>query len=134
MRPQLAYRRRTPWQRAFTIVEVLATLTLTAIVLPAVVHGVLLCLATAGHARHQAQAASLAQSKMAEIVTSRDFFDTEMAGDFGEDLPGFTWVAQMNNWEDGRLAQLDVSVMWTRRNQEHHINLSTLVYVGQPNE
>ncbi len=118
----------------FTIVEVLATLTLTAIVLPGVVQGVLLSQATAAHARDQAQGASLAQSKLAEIVTNKDFYDAEMAGDFGEDLPQYTWTAQVNNWEDERLVQLDVTVMWTRRGQDYHVTLSTLIYVGQPSE
>jgi len=126
--------RPTGLGRAFTVVEVLATLTLAGIVLPAVVAGVLLCLATAGHARDQARAASLAHSKLAEIVTNEEFYDAEAAGDFGEDLPRYTWAAQVSDWEDDRLAQLDVSVMWTRRGQEHHVTLSTLVYVGQSGE
>ena len=134
MRAQLAYRRRTPWRRAFTIVEVLATLTLTAIVLPAVVHGVLLCLATAGHARHQAQAASLAQSKMAELVATGQYHDAQMEGDFGEDLPEYTWTAEVNDWEDDRLVQLDVAVRWTRREREHQVVLSSLVYLGRTRE
>jgi len=120
--------------RAFTIVEVLATLTLAGIVLPPVVHGILLCLATAGHARYQAQAASLAQGKLAEIVASGDFYDSEMGGDFGEDLPQYTWAAEVIDWEDDRLSQLNVSVLWTRMDQEHSVTLSTLVYVGSPSE
>ncbi len=122
--------RGRPRPRAFTILEVLATLTLAAIVLPSIMHGVLLCLATAGHAKQQARAASLAQSKLAELVAAGAPYDSESAGDFGPDLPGYTWAAQLSDWSDSRLAQLDVSVMWTRRGQEYHVTLSTLVYIG----
>ena len=119
---------------AFTIVEVLATLTLAAIVLPPVVHGVLLCLATAGHARQQARAASLAQSKLAELVATGELYDAEMNGDFGDELPEYTWTAQVNEWEDSRLVEVDLAVMWTSRGQERYVTLSTLVYMGSLNE
>jgi type II secretory pathway pseudopilin PulG len=134
MSPPRRSRRRVLGGRAFTIVEVLATLMLAAIVLPAVMHGVLLCLATADHATHQARAASLAQSKLAELVATKELYDAEMAGDFGEDVPEYTWTAQVNEWEDSRLVQVDVAVMWTSRGQERHVSLSTLVYMGSPNE
>lgn len=134
MRPGQASGRRCRGGRAFTIVEILATLTLASIVLPPVTRGVLLCLATAAHARSHAQAASLAQSKMAELVATEQYHDAQMAGDFGEDLPEYTWTAEVKDWEDDRLAQLDVAVKWTRRGREHQIVLSTLVYLGQTGE
>jgi prepilin-type N-terminal cleavage/methylation domain-containing protein len=51
-------------REGFTLVEILATLTLAAIVLPPVVQGISLSLATSIRARQQAQAASLAQCKL----------------------------------------------------------------------
>ncbi|KPK84416.1 MAG: hypothetical protein AMJ81_05650 [Phycisphaerae bacterium SM23_33] len=127
-------RRRGQGKGAFTIIEVLATLTLAAIVLPAVVSGVLLCLATAAHARQHAEAASLAQSKLAELVATGQIHDAELAGDFGPDRPEYQWSAELNDWEDTRLRQLDVSVTWIRRGQEYQVTLSTLVYTGVPND
>ena len=127
--------RRTGQSRgAFTIIEVLATLTLSAIVLPAVINGLLLCLATAGHARQQAQAASLAQSKLAELIATRQLDNAELSGDFGSDWPEYRWSAQLDDWEGSRLVQLDVSVSWTRRDKDRNVTLSTLVYTGIPNE
>lgn len=134
MRPRWTSRRRPHRGRGFTIVEVLATLTLAAIVLPPVMDGVLACLATAAHAKDQARAASLAQSKLAELVATGELYDAEMAGDFGEDLPQYTWRAEVGNWDDPRLSQLDVSVVWTRRGREHNVTLSTLVYAGSTGE
>ena len=134
MTPARTTRNRAACAGAFTIVEVLATLTLATIVLPPAVNGILLCMATAGHARRQVQAASLAQSKMAEIVTAGEFDEAEMTGDFGEELPEYTWTAEAADWEDPRLTQLDVSVTWTRRGQERQVSLSTLVYTGSSRE
>jgi len=54
-----------------------------------------------------------------------------MSGDFGEELPEYTWAAQVNEWEeDSRLVQVDVAVLWVRRGQERYVTLSTLVYMG----
>lgn len=130
MRPARTSPGRGRRRRGFTILEVLATLTLAAIVLPSAVQGILLCLATAAHARQHAQAASLAQSKLAEIVASGELYDAEMEGNFGEELPDYTWAAQVNEWEDPRLMQVDVVVMWMRRGQQHYVVLSTLAYTG----
>lgn len=119
---------------AFTIIEVLATLVLTAIVLPAVVAGISLSLATAGYARQRTEAAWLAQSKLAELVAAGELHDSQLSGDFGPDWPAYRWSAQVNQWEDDKLLQLDVSVSWTRRSRERSVTLTTLVYEGVPDE
>ncbi|KPK48391.1 MAG: hypothetical protein AMK72_07070 [Planctomycetes bacterium SM23_25] len=119
---------------AFTIVELLATLALACMVLPVVVHGILLCLDTAAHARHVAQAAALAQSKMAELVATGQWYDAELEGDFGDSWPEYRWIAQIGEWEDSRLSQLDVYVVWNRLGRDRAVTLSTLVYTGAPNE
>jgi len=134
MTNRLTFGRSGQNRGAFTIIEVLATLTLVAIVLPAVVNGLLLCLATAEYARQQAQAASLAQSKLAEIVATGQLYNAELSGDFGSDWPEYKWTAKLNSWEDSRLIQLDVSVIWTRRGENRDVTLSTLVYKGTPND
>jgi len=135
MSDSLTFRRRAIHSKgAFTLIEVLAALTLVAIVLPVVVDGVSLSLATAGQARQQTEAASLAQSKLAELVATGQLHDSEIAGDFGPDWPEYRWSAWVDEWEDTRLAQLDVSVIWTRRGRERNVTLTTLIYEGTPNE
>ncbi len=115
---------------AFTLIEVLATLVLVGIVLPVVVDGILLSLATAGYARDQSEAASLAQNLMSEIVVSGDYQDSESSGQFGTHGLEYRSSAQWNEWEDPRLMQLTVTVSWQRRSQERDVTLSTLVYSG----
>ena len=107
---------------------------LAAIVLPAVVSGLLLCMDAAGWAAQQNRAVSLAQSKLDELVATGNVVDAEMSGDFGDEYPQYTWVAYVNEWDDIRLSQLDVSVLWTRRGQQREVTLSTLVYTGGPSE
>jgi len=126
---------RRPAARAFTIVEVLATLMLAAIVLPAAVRGISLCLRTAGYASDQARAASLAGSKLAELVATGDLSEAEMEGDFEDMAPGYTWQAEVSDWEDDdRLTRVDVTVFWVRRGQQRQVTLTTLAYTGSPSE
>ena len=130
----MSKRRTSAAHGGFTIVELLATLVLVGIVLPVAVHGIVLCLATAEHARQQAEAAALAQSKLAELVATDQWYDAELDGDFGEEWPEYRWAAQVLEWEDTRMVELDVCVFWTRRGQDRDVILSTLIYTGTPNE
>ena len=55
-------------RRGFTLLEVLATLVLVGIILPAVMHGISLATIAAGEAKHKVEAVSLAQTKLAELT------------------------------------------------------------------
>ena len=80
------------------------------------------------------QSPTVPSSDEAELVATGQWYDAELDGDFGEDWPDYRWLAQFHEWEDSRLSQLDVCVMWTRRSQDHDVTLSTLIYTGMPNE
>ena len=126
--------RKSPirWSRwplsGFTLIEVLATLMLVAIVLPVVMNGLSLCLATAGHARSQTEASSLAQTKLTELLMSTDLPHAALSGDFGSDWPGYRWTAQVAGWEGTTLRQVDVTVTWKQRGKERAVTLTTLMY------
>ncbi len=112
----------------FTIVEVMAALVVVGIVLPALIHGTLLCMDLAVHARMQAQAASLAQAKLSELAATMMIDEAMQTGDFGEQWPQYKWMATVESWDDPRLVELDVSVVWNRRGKDYDVTVSTLVY------
>ena len=129
--PRQATTRPTPGasgRRGFTIVEVMAAIVVVAIVLPALVHGTLLCMDLAVHARMQAQAASLAQAKLSELAATRTIDEAVQTGDFGQQWPQYRWTATVQSWEDSRLVELDVLVRWNRKGQEYDVAVSTLIY------
>ena len=125
---QALLERATP--RAFTLVEVLAALTLVAIILPVAMRGVSLATSAAGHARRQMEAVSLAEAKLAELVTTGAWQDADLSGDFGDDHPDYRWSADVTDWEGALLRQMDVQVSWMERGAERSVALTTLVYVG----
>jgi len=114
-------------RRAFTLVEVLAALTLAAIILPVAMQGVSLALAAADHAKRQVEAASLAEAKLAELVLTSSWQEADLSGDFGDEHPGYTWTAEVENWDESALQCLDVHVFWEARNTKRSVTLTTLV-------
>ena len=150
--------RRTDRRRAFTLVEILATLVLVAIILPVAMSGISLALSVASEGRRQTEAASLAQTKMAEILAGQLWQSSSLSGDFARDRPEYRWTSQVSDWQgatqsltqslsqgttqssaqtsgqgtgqSSTLKQLDVQVLWFSRNREHNVTLSTLVYPG----
>jgi type II secretory pathway pseudopilin PulG len=111
-------------------VEILATLVLVAIILPVAMSGISLALNVADESRRQTEAASLAQSKVAEIVACQLWTTSTMNGDFSPDHPEYRWESQVNNWQGTSVRQLDVQVLWTHHGRDRRVALSTLVYTG----
>ena len=117
-------------RRGFTLVEVLASLVLVAIILPPVMKGMSLALTAAALARQRVEAASLAESKLAELVATGAWQEGDSSGDFGSDWPDYRWSATVEDWEGTIVRQVDLSVLWKARGTERHVTLTTLVYTG----
>lgn len=119
--------------RGFTLVEVLATLMLMAIVLPAVMKGIQLSQAAASSARRRTEAAGLAEGKLSEIVATAQWQGGNLSGDFGPGWPDYHWQAVVQAWPDdttsANLQQIDLKVTWVARGHDDSLTLSTLTYV-----
>ena len=127
-----AKRQRHPCRRqAFTLVEVMATLVLLAIVLPVAMEGVSLATRTVGNARDQIEAASLAETKLGEIVAAEAWRNGNLSGDFGEEWPQYGWSSEVSDWDGTILRLLTVRVGWTRSGKERSVALGMLVYAGE---
>ncbi|HOW69971.1 MAG TPA: hypothetical protein PKY77_05150 [Phycisphaerae bacterium] len=112
---------------AFTLAEVLATLMLVGIVLPVVMRGISVALAAASHARYLAQATSLGEAKLTELVTTGDWLLAQTSGDFGLEWPQYRWSCQ-NFTRDFSMDELVLRVTWTERGQERTLDLATLTF------
>lgn len=122
-------------RRGFTMIEVLATLMLAAIVLPAIMRGMSVCLATSTQARRQAEAAALGQDKLSELVALGQLQQAAQSGDFGTDWPGYRWEATVSEFDGATLQQVDVTVFWSPTTgakvaAERGITLTTLVFTS----
>jgi len=121
--------------RGFTLIEVLCALILMAIVLPTMLRGISLLDRAADLARHRTEAAGLAQTELATIVSSNSWSTGNQTGDFSPDWPGYTWSSSVAPWsgdtEGAGIQEIDLTVNWTWHNQPESVVLSTLVYEGR---
>ena len=120
-------------RRAFTLAEVLATLVLVGVVLPAVMKGISLALAASDDARRRVEAVGLAENKLAEMTADTTTGQTSTTGgtgggEYGEEAPGFRWEASSTS-VDTNLTELHVRVAWTARGRERWVDLSSYAYV-----
>jgi prepilin-type N-terminal cleavage/methylation domain-containing protein len=115
----------------FTLVEVLATIMLMAIALPIVNKACVVAATTGNEARLRTEAASLARSKLSEMIAGYTWNGNgSMNGDFGSDRPNFSWQAKAGNWANDTQAvglyQIDVTVSFKDKEM---ITVSSLAYV-----
>lgn len=131
-----AMRRRPRGERAFTLVEVIASLAIVAIVLPVAMNGLSIVLRLGQDARCRAQAASFARGKLDDLVATGDWQGGVMGGEFTPaseanagvvDGPVFKWSASVRPWTQSSVNELSIDVSWTAGKREHVITLTTLV-------
>ena len=122
-------RRTRSSSRAFTLVEVLATMALMGVLIPVVMQGISLSLHQAAQAKRSVEAAALAESKLSELIAQASYQAGASSGDFGPELAEYRWAAE-SAVRDLDLNEIHVQVYWMARDKEHSVSLSTMVYTG----
>lgn len=118
-------------RKGFTLIEILATFVLIAVIIPVAMKGLSLSTNMAGNSKSKIEASALAETKLTELMLTGDWVNGEQSGDFGEDWPEYTWSAELNDWEDEDLMQqVTLQVNWSRLGLDRSISLTTLVYSG----
>lgn len=116
----------------FTLVEVLATLMLMTIALPVILQTISLATSAATLSKRRVEASLLCQSKMDELVSTGQWQNGQLSGDFQPDWPDYTWTAQLQDF-DGVSQELDVTINWVGRgNIQDSQTISTLIYPNNP--
>jgi len=118
----------------FTLIEVLATLLLLAIVMPSVMGGLALAEKVADRGRHKTVAAGLAQMEMHMILASQSWQNGGANGDFGTDWPGYAWQMAAASWPGDTLGagleEIDLKVTWGgAANPADSITICSMAYL-----
>ena len=122
----------------FTLVEVLATLLMLGIALPAILGGFTAATAAVNSSRRQAEAAGRAEPQLNSLNATQSWQNTTQGTFDGK--PDYQWSAQLSNYGNGIgvnatniVQQLDLQVTWTERTSQKpkSVTVSTLVYQTQ---
>ena len=112
--------------RAFTLPEVLATMLLLGIILPAAMYAMTTAMRVSSRARHTAEASQLAQYKLTELALTNDTTQFTGTGTFGDEWPEYRWDASFTTGGFD-VYVLTVRVAWNEQNAERSTSLSTMV-------
>jgi prepilin-type N-terminal cleavage/methylation domain-containing protein len=125
-------------KKGFTLVEILATFVLIALILPAVMEGISLAMRLGTRSKHKVEASALAESKLAEVLLSGDYSKGDQSGTFETDdsETAYSWNLAVEDWTtEDSMEQLTMTVGWSDSGgTDHSVALSTLVYVEAESE
>jgi prepilin-type N-terminal cleavage/methylation domain-containing protein len=125
--------RRSSFQRrrhtaGFTLVEVLVTMVMMAIVLPVVMRGISGATNAASFAKHSSEAAMLGEqllNEMTIVLANGETFTYGTSGDFGDGI--YRWTLQNADDTETGITTLVLAVTWNERGKDRVIYLSTMV-------
>ena len=122
-----------PFSPGFTLLEVMVALSIIAVVLVAVYKMQSMTIAMTTSEKFYATAPFLAQGKMAALVAAPAEDMEGGSGDFGEDYPGYTWQAAVEDvasdtleQQAESLKQIDVTVRFN--SDEYRYTLRSYCY------
>ena len=115
-------------RRGLTLIEALATVLVLGIALPGVMYALSMCTKVSGYARHKAEATTLADSKLSDLLVTGNWQQGVASGDFGADGPGYRWQMDKSDWQEVGMAEVRVAVLWMDNDTEREVDVSTLVY------
>jgi prepilin-type N-terminal cleavage/methylation domain-containing protein len=119
---------RTAGRHGFTLVEVMVTMVMMAIVLPVVMRGISGATNAASFAKHSAEASMLGEqllNEMTLVLANGETFTYGSSGEFGDGV--YKWTLQNADDTELGVTTLMLGVVWNERGQERTLYLSTMV-------
>jgi len=110
--------------------EVLAALLLIGIVLPIAMEGISRSVEAGSSAKRRAEAATLAEGKLNELLLYGSTNLIDESGEFGPDWPGYQYSVstETRDYNDALgMLQVTVTVTWPERGDQRRLRLSTLI-------
>jgi type II secretion system protein I len=117
----------------FTLIEVLVTLLLIGIVIPAIMHAITAAAAAGNSARHRNDAAALANSQLASLILAVSLGQSpNLTGQLDQDGFNYYWQATVNPWNQDTsslgIQDIDLTMKWTEGTRSESMTVSSLAY------
>jgi type II secretory pathway pseudopilin PulG len=119
-------------ESGFTLAEVLAAMLFLAVVIPVAMQGLQIASRAGVVSERKALGARLAESKLNELVVTRQWQSSAQKGTIYEGLQSYAWELLSEPWsEDGAMRLLTVQVTVPVQGQDYPVRVSTLVDASQ---
>ena len=112
--------------RGFTFVEILAAMLFMAILIPAIMRGLLIANQAGVVAERKRIASRLADRILTEFMVTGNWQNGEQEGDFGEEWPDYRWILETQAWDEDTMRVVTLQVFYHVQNKEYTVSLSTL--------
>lgn len=119
-----AARRR---QRGFTLVEVLASMLLMAIVIPVAMEGMSVASRVGVLGQRKAAAMRVAERVLNELIVEQQTQQNSSTGTTVDGDTTYPWSMRVENWPEDAMQQLTVTVIFTVQGNNYDVSVTTLL-------
>ena len=126
-RPRPARRRALHVSSAFTLVEVLASLLLMAIIIPVAMEGMSVASRAGVLGQRKAAAMRVAERVLNELIVQGDTQNSTASGNALDGDTNYPWTLRSETWSEDSMTHLTVTVTFTVQGSQYDISASTLL-------
>jgi type II secretory pathway pseudopilin PulG len=112
---------------AFTLVEVLASLLMMAIIIPVAIEGMSVASRVGMLGQRKAAAMRVAERVLNELLVETQIQQASSSGTAYEGDTAYPWVMRTENWPEDSMQQMTVTVSFPVQGALHEISVSTLL-------
>lgn len=121
-------------RRGFTLVEVLASLLLMAIVIPVAMDGMSVASRVGILGQRKAAAMRVAERVLNELMIEQQTQQSSSTGTAVDGDTSYPWTMRVENWSEDAMQQLTVTVTFTVQGNNYEVGVTTLLPAAAPTD
>jgi type II secretion system protein I len=121
-------------RRGFTLVEVLASLLLMAIVIPVAMDGMSVASRVGILGQRKAAAMRVAERVLNELMIEQQTQQSSSTGTAVDGDTSYPWTMRVENWSEDAMQQLTVTVTFTVQGNNYEVGVTTLLPATAPTD
>ena len=121
-------------RRGFTLVEVLASLLLMAIVIPVAMEGMSVASRVGVLGQRKAAAMRVAERVLNELMIEEQTQQNSSSGTAGDGDTSYPWTMRVENWSEDAMQQMTVTVMFSVQGGTYEVSVTTLLPTTTPTD
>ena len=121
-------------RRGFTLIEVLASLLMMAIVIPVAMEGMSIASRAGILGQRKATAMRVAERVLNELMVEGQTLQGSDSGTAVDGDTSYPWTMRIENWSEDAMSQITVAVTFTVQGSPYEVAVTTLLPATAPEE